>query len=435
MIEIMSLILLILILILSWNKKGLPLLFPVLLLIYPNSVDNILPGFYLNYPFIAFSEPQQIFRFLDIVLILISFRLNITFKNDIKKSILLLLFYLFFLILPLILGYHKHIFSIFFVLITLFRITIIYNIVKHLYYNSVQIKKMFLGLSIGIALVILEALLYTYIYDAARLTSGNYANNTLGAIISVILTILLIAKLENYLNYKYYFVLLFLFCFLIITGARAGIFSLFIVIIIYFISNKKLFSIIFKGIPLFLFTIIIGISVIKFFPEIGDKFVFGRIPSIQTMKNLSVERWSEYGILDSFFYRLYLWKATIIMTVDNWLFGVGYNAWDYERWHYGITEKSRLDPHNTFFQLISEFGLIIGLFIIIKILKQIFISRNYEVPLYFLHFGLLVFVITQLTNNSILRLNFLMIMIFLFSFVFNKNLCYKFELKIQKHYK
>jgi len=422
MIEIASIGVIIIILLLSYNKNNLSLLFPIILLIYPNAVDNLLPGVYLNYSNISNSEPYQILRFIDFILLFIAFRVGSTFKIRQVSISLFLLFYICFLITPYLFGFHKYLFSLFIVLIFICRIFLINIIVKKLYNNSAKLKKMFIGLALGTGLIVLESIIYTIINGSSTLQSGNYANNTLGAILAILLTILVFARLGKYLPRQYILIISLSFIFLLLTGARVAILTFSIVLLTGYFNKTKLLTFLLKGIPIITGVVLISIMVYSLNPTISNKFNISKGINIQSIDDIALDEWGNYGNVSSLIYRFRLWYATIQMSLDNIYFGTGMNSWDFVRWEYDILEPYRLDTHNSYLLLISEFGIPIGLLIIILFFNTIYVCRKFDSPYRYIYWGLIVLSITQLTNASILRLNFLMVTILLLMIISRDNI-------------
>ncbi|MEC9483027.1 MAG: O-antigen ligase family protein [Halomonas sp.] len=202
-----------------------------------------------------------------------------------------------------------------------------------------------------------EAILYSFINDYQRLTSGNYGVNTLGHLLAAMTVFAMFSKPPfNNTVAKYSLIALF-FLGCLLTGTRFSIMALIGgASIVFFIRNKKVayfFIAAFACLLVllgYLTLIPSGISLREGFIVSWDSFQAGQqIPITPDTSSIAT--------------RIKLWGATLNMLGDYPWLGVSPGGWAFSKNEYAINYLYVLDPHNELLNIAVSYGMIIGLFL------------------------------------------------------------------------
>ena len=408
-------------LIIIGNKKNIRWLFPILFLTYPNAADNFLPGYYLNYSYLAMSTEASPFSLIDIFFLIILIKLNMIKK--IPSNILLIILIVFISgTIAQVIGYHRYFFSIVFLFFLLIRLILFISILLSLYSNQKEIELMLVGVIISTFLISFESLIYTYLNNLDRLTSGNLANNSLGQFLSVATIITLYFYIYQKKSFELYFkktglfIIVFMIIFTILTGTRMAIILIFIGFLpIIFSKYNRIKAIIF---------LLLGIS--SLYLIIQNNEVLSRLNIFSYYDKIILSKMELNEYTSPILSRFFMWEVTYEMFVKNWFLGVGYMAWDFSRWDFGVNYLVRIDPHNAYMSILVEFGVlifIIILYLLIKLIKIIIIKYKYN-DYKGIVISVILILIGQITNNSFIKLQYLLFFISLVIILYIKNINY-----------
>lgn len=340
----------------------------------PSSIDNVFPSVLISAPCDLKNVYFPLVTHIDIYLVIgiIRFWINknsnkIYFKGVLIKLFFFLLFLLFISMITnlvehdsiynagLILSHSYHLRYIL-LLLVLFGNT---EIIKH---NNL----FFLGIGISVIFLILESVLFSYIFNSFwRLISGTLGNNVFGNILSAITCFYTYLTIRKYLSIKYYFLILIMVFCVFLTETRSAIFLLLIYSfsesIIYIFNlfkqkfNMKAFTCLFS--LLLIFTVL-------FFSQ-NERLYLNNF-KVEKI-NFKRTNLNEIIVLEknhfnaSLILRLNHFQTSLNMIKQEPLFGIGSGRWNRYKQYYGSTDNHVMDSHNDFLALASQYGLLMSI--------------------------------------------------------------------------
>jgi len=344
---------------------------------FPSPIDDIFPSVLITNPSdkgtAAFPLITRIDIYLLLGIILKLFKLKFktpAFKLTIPIKLFILLFIIVFitnifksqdvldfnLLLPY--SYHIRYFILFLFLVQLFDIK--------KYKNQIVISFV-----LCLIFLLIEAYINTKLNGLDRLSSGSLALNTFANITSAIAVyIIYLLKNKSINKILGVFGLIIAVIIMIGSGTRGAFVSLFLSLLFLNITEnpKKLFS---KLLKLGIIGVLLILTYLHFYNKemIPDRYSHSYLMEkidIDFSKNTAqkifdIERSWETNSLVT---RLSLFDSSIKMIKENPLTGIGAGRWNRYKnkysYNYSI-DKVLLDPHNDYFALLSQYGIILGL--------------------------------------------------------------------------
>lgn len=359
---------------------------PLVILTVPNAINDFFPSFYLGPLDDRGAATGSIFTHIDIYLLF--GYLNFVRKNNSPTSTLpnrvllifiiftscnfvVAIFYNFYFrdILPIhILGY----------CFQLRYVLLVYLINQ--YANDSQALKSFLnGLSIGIIMVLIEALLYTAL-SGGPFTSGNFGTNTL-SILLISSCFLFFNNWSKKKNLFYVLVGLIALISAYFTDTRMAFIGLFLVFLI-MIHLKVIRAFAHRRILIKVYEITLAIifgAIILYLTKLFNNELYIIYDAYQYILSSGYESILNSGLINpdnsSLFTRFSLWIVSIYMIFDH-PFGVGTGFWNYLKSDYGLPMQIFIDPHNDYIYAIAQYGWFAG---------PLFIFTIFLFPLFYLY--------------------------------------------------
>jgi hypothetical protein len=281
--------------------------------------------------------------------------------------------------------------------------------------NTRDIDFFIIGLSIASVLVIFEAIIYTYLYGHANLTSGNFGTNTLGVLLGFLFLIL-----KNYSQTSgivRFFLLSFLFLALFMTGTKAAIIG---IIFVYFIdvTADKISSFAWAGITAFML-ILVGFLNYELLQDlIVPLKLFIETPDYSSL----IEQDMVGGPLSSALTRLSLWWTSFNI-LSEYPMGIGSANFNYLKVDNGFLLPIFIDPHSDYIYSFVQYGWLGGM---------VFLGLVYGYPLvrikydhvnyksYLIRSPLFFLLLTSVSNSNLNKHQLFFIVIFCLFIVINK---------------
>ncbi|CAA6813541.1 MAG: Unknown protein [uncultured Sulfurovum sp.] len=368
--SIISLCLFLTIIILTLFKKEFYFLFlPIILIAFPNVINDLFPSFYFSPLNEKNASTFSIFTHIDIYLLFglalfsknqSNYRFNLG-KNSSYLILLLTSYYILILIFKSITLVDIYLLSIGNYVIRYALLMIIFFSFIHI--NNTRKKKIIYGIGLSVFFLFFEALLNTKIHGFDRLASGTLAINVFGNLMSAIA--LFYIFLGSYLKIHKVFklvVILLAISIVVLTQTKMALFTLlFIVNIIIIINLIRKKSIIHLTLIIILYLALIPIIYnIILSQEVYMNF-FNSINSEGLETNLHTS---------SIFTRFLLFETSYNMIIENPFLGIGSGRWNFYKMDYGFPYNVLIDPHNDFLSYISMFGVLIGPVMIYLLILQ-----------------------------------------------------------------
>jgi len=374
-----SIILFVLICILStWMTKFYFIFLIFVILAFPSPIDDIFPGVYITNPDDKIQVAFPLVTRIDVYLLLgiiIGILKNKLKLNTIRLNLVIKLFLITYSIVYLLnlltsndiidlnqlVAYSFHI-----------RYFILFLILLSLYDIRKYEQEIVLSFVISIVFLYIEAQLNTHMKGLDRLTSGSLSLNTFANISAAILVYITYLFKNNLVN-KSKGITIFVIVSLILlsSGTRGAILTLFIsFFFLYLLSNLRRLGINIIKIMLALIVITIGYVELSNKGHIPERYsyeVISKKIDIDLSKEqfadiVQVERTQETSSIKS---RVDLFDSSINMIIENPLTGIGAGRWNRYKNNYSTHNnivKVLLDPHNDYLALMSQYGIILGLF-------------------------------------------------------------------------
>ncbi|GLX86653.1 hypothetical protein tloyanaT_29060 [Thalassotalea loyana] len=359
------------------------LILPFVILTVPNAINSIFPGFYLTHvgergnASFAFVSHIDLYFLINICArFLLPFQKKLYISSQFKALKLACFLLLVSLTINSVLAIIKNS-DFLYILNGAFHFR--YLFFALLFANElfdIENEKSFVnGIAYSIPLLAAEAFASTFLGGDSifgELKSGNFANNVFGNFLAVLFVYFLsIRKVREYQNPLFIFVLFLLLCLIFMTGVRGAILSLGLgLTALYFLIRKsaQTITMYFLILLLILISLLYVFDLLWIFDYVGELFESFRlvIESGYGTKGIKIDE-SNSSIIT----RIAIWKSTIYMALDNWVFGIGSSNWNYLKAEYGVPFKVLLDPHNDYLNFICLYGVTGFLIIYLLYIKQV----------------------------------------------------------------
>lgn len=379
----------------------------------PTAINNFIPGVNLGYDYELGSATIPLFTFLDFYCIIgiIRYKLTANFNNNYTRVLIISCFSVFLVnffyresiqeLLLLISGLWQLRYIFYFYIIT----QNISNISFNLIYKAIVFSTLFL---------VLEAITFSYLNGFENLTSGSLGTNSLGNYLSGVVLFLFLSRKKKNGNLNSILICFVLFC-VLLTDTRVAVIALLLVLLFFWLKSKVILKIIF-------ITSLVFISYNSFpnkykvlslisYSEAKEIIQFGF-----DFNNTTIDVNPENSPIIS---RLKLFGTSISMIYDNPFFGIGSGLWNIKKYDYGFDTPILIDSHNGYLNIISEYGIFVGMMIIYLIFSPLlFDNKNfkYEPLIAFTY----IFLITELSNSGTNKYQIFSLLI-MSSFIFYNN--------------
>lgn len=420
-------------------KKIRLVIFFVLLLALPGTIDDFLPQIPIGYEFENGFNTFTIISFFDIFFLLFLILIKkdkknyqqIKVLNNILTFLVISTFFSFCFALPESNDYEygallKGTFMI-------VRLIIVYIFLKNVnvdnnFYINIIYSSMISSILLSVGSIVISS-----ISGSERLQGGSYGNNIFANFL-VLLTLIILGGINSKSIKKKIKPLVILtiglnIIVIFFTGTRMALIALLIGIIIYVMiqKNKMWVKIVILSHLFFLLIYVTNTGVFE-----NSRFSVLLNP-LEFISQIDKSTSTTVGT------RLIIWDATFDMIKDRPFFGVGPGIWNYERYNYGIYFNVLLDPHNGYLGLLSEYGLVFFVFYLsfifialFKILKHIRYYKKYDLESYKLLLsyciGVICWMITEMSNAGIYKVQiqyfFWIIIMSFYFYIYNKPLDY-----------
>ena len=284
---------------------------------------------------------------------------------------------------------------------------LLYTAIFIRFLNHVDCQNFFRGLYLAVLLLVVESIVYTTVFGAQELTSGNFGTNTFAVLLGFVVIILI--KDPEIKKYKKILYLSFVLGAVLLTGTRSVMLWLPSSLIIYGVVAR------FGLTKPFIFGVsVFSVCGLVFMEEVAT-YLEPAALLIETDYAYLVSRGLVGGELASILTRLSLWMSSIGIIFEFPL-GIGLSNFNYIKSDFGYSTAVFIDPHNDMINSYVQNGLIGGTVFLGLIFFGIFALdlRGRHQPYAERVFPLLIFgALTGLTNSNFNKHQFF----FLFSFV------------------
>ena len=415
---ILSVILFSLIFILSTIKKDLYFFFlPFITLAFPNVINDFFPSFMMGPIMESRVASFSYITHIDIFLIYgLIFLKNPTIQNINIFELSKLLFFVFiisiFFLSTILLTNSMDLLSLF----ATGNYQIRYILLFILFSLKIKLKihhfrYIIYGLSFSLFFLLIESSVFTLSNGRDHLISGTLAANVFANITAAITLFFVfinsrLFKFKNFIFQPLRIITIFIgFIILILNGTRMAMLSFFLSGLTYYIITsfkvKNIFQFLSRIISYGILFLILILIALQF-----DKFQ-SIITIFSDLINLNIRLNEDTA---SLFARLHMYKVSLNMIVEHWLFGIGPGRWNFLKYEFGFQQmgtlltNTLLDPHSDYLSYISQYGLfgfiMIGFILIKPSIKFLKNPRNM-----ISYFGIIPFtlLISGLTNSNTLK--------------------------------
>lgn len=363
------------------NEKNYLVFLVFIIIAFPTAVNNFIPGIYWGDRYELGSSIFPLITHLDIYLLLGILRFR---KNSIDANYSRLAFLVFGITLLMFASFvvnifdsadmyeaqlmvmgsyqFRHLILIFFILLLLKD--------KSLFLISI-------GLSMGILLLLAESSVYTILNRLPRLSSGSLATNTFGNIVAQISLFLVFFsgryKPLSLIRIYLIFVALVGLMMALLSETRMSVLAALLVYVTIWVYRRITLSQVVKVVAA---AIILLITVLQFnlHNALPEKFkVWNFIDQKTVVTIMNEEGAMTTRVLrtpesSSIITRLQLYRTSLKMIKKDPVFGVGAGRWNYFKPRFGFDIPVLIDSHNGYLALLSQFGLLSGLSLILFLL-------------------------------------------------------------------
>ncbi len=243
------------------------------------------------------------------------------------------------------------------------------------------IQSYYIGIILCVFFLFLESILNTLLNNEERLTSGTLGVNSYANIVSAILVLLVMSNKYINLNIiiKISAIIIAIFIILFTETRSALITALFVLVSLNGIKLLKQM----KGLVVALSIGLVFLFVLD--SNENDRYQFYNL--IESFDFNDVNNFADLGTsaeitpeTSSILTRFSLWNTSIKMIAKNPVMGIGLGRWNEYKKSYGYDEKVLIDSHNDFLSYLSQYGIILGvlliLFIYIRPLYVFYKTKN-----------------------------------------------------------
>lgn len=439
LISIASLTYFILLLLVSFKSiKAFWFIYPFVILTVPNAVNSVIPGLLLTHigerGNASFAYVSHIDFYLISNILINIYRRKLCIKSS-ERGNTQLLFLCTFLGVGLLINSVYEVLrdnDYIFILNGAFHYRYLFLTTVVAYQlKAPRVEVSFVnGLMLAIPVLALEAFVSTYLGGAnliGELKSGNFANNVFGNFLGLLFIFFFV--LDKGMTFSPMFhriTVLLLLVLLIMTGVRGAMLSILIGLLAYFILIRitplRIFSYVITCF-LALLALVVGLDLLHLFDYLVVLF--------NSFEIILAQGYGASGVVvdennSSLITRVAIWKSTVLMTIDNWLFGVGASQWNFLKESYGVPFKVLLDPHNDYLNFFCLYGVPGLLFIYILYVKPSLyvLNSNLKSRINPYQISLFTLAISSITNanNSKHQVFAIIITFIILSIVFNEKL-------------
>lgn len=313
-----------------------------------------------------------------------------------------------------------------------------YFILFYLLFSKTSIsknhKEIFFAILVAIIFLLFESFLFSYVFHSKnRLTSGTIGNNVFANILTAITCYYTYLIFRKIINIRYFIIVVIMMIAIIFTKTRSAIlvFSLYLFVesVIYGFYLIKLKAI--KKILALLFFFTITTSSILYISLQNerlsiDNFKVEKIDlSNKNLKDIIVLENNKFN--ESLILRLEHYQTSLNMIYSDPFFGIGTGRWNRYKGQFGSKERHVMDSHNDLLAMMSQYGIISGLFLslymyLVPFLKKKVIGfekMKYEKALRYLYIINFVMIFCGLTNANLFKhqvFGFLLLIVMLYLF-------------------
>lgn len=242
----------------------------------------------------------------------------------------------------------------------------------YLVVEFVEIKKniqsYYLGIILCIFFLFFESMLNTYLNNEERLTSGTLGVNSYANIVSAILVLLVMniksIKFNRVITISAIILTIFI---ILLTETRSALLTALLVLIllngIRLLKQMRGLAVALSIGLVFLFVMDSNDNDRYQFHNLIESFDFNDVNNFTDLST-SAEITPETS---SILTRFSLWNTSINMISNNPVLGIGLGRWNEYKKLYGYDEKVLIDSHNDFLSYLSQYGIILGLLLIVFI--------------------------------------------------------------------
>ena len=358
----------------------------------PTAINNFIPGVNLGYDYERGAATIPLFTFLDFYCIIGIVRYKLTANFNYYITALLTGCFLVFIVnyfytestqelLLLISGLWQFRYIFYFYIITQNISKISFSLI----YKAIVFSTLFL---------VLESIAFTYLNGIKDLTSGSLGTNSFGNYLSAVVLFIFMSRNKVKTKYNTLLILFFLIC-VFLTDTRAAILSLLMIFLIHWFKTKT-----------FLKIILIALCVFSSYNNLPAKY---KVFSLVTFNEASEIVQYGYNFNDNIIdvtpenspiiSRLKLFGTSFNMIYNNPFFGIGPRLWNIKKYDYGFDTPILIDSHNGYLNILSEYGIIVGLLILYLLFHPLLhFNKNFKYsPLIAFIY---LFLITELSNSG-----------------------------------
>lgn len=339
------------------SDKHLSLVLPFMLIAFPTSFDNIIPGVYLEnaqmgvvYP--LFCHPEL---FLLIILATRIKRIK-DWKTD-RIPFVLMISFLFSSIANLFCHFESQYMLL--LIAGLYPVRLLILIVLTVRNVELDFDKIFLGICLTIFFLALESLIFTKMRGLDVLTSGSLGNNTFGNVMGQLTCVLIFYLIvrKGHCNKRRLFlfsIIVGLVCTLG-TGTRMALLAILIMLLV--VVFPKLSTKVKLVVCTFVAVVVLYFVRNDVLANLTGKFDVNAAFSAIDYSESSGLNVGYSEATTSLMTRLNLWEVSMNMFLDKPLTGIGWNLFNVLKYHYGFDIDVIIDPHNGYLSFLSQLGV------------------------------------------------------------------------------
>lgn len=398
-----------------WSFRVWLAVFPLVLFLVPNSVNDVFPFFNMGPDHEVASATFSTFTHIDIYFFSLIFHFfGRLFYESLEVGLrFLILFFVFlifsFLYLFLSVRYLEDSQLLGLFLAGTYQVRyLFYGFIFFLMFEFVKHARVFVvALLVGLACLILESTVFSHTEGLSRISSGNFGVNVFANLLVFLVCFFVFSRtfFRGWLGLFFAFVLLSAIAVVFFSQTRIALVSLIFAMLFYLILRfSRNLSVMAK---LSCFLVLLLAPLIFSFV-----YFFFNINYFQEVLG--------YNFISSLMTRHSLWSASLEIFSDNFL-GVGnliFNVLRYEYFKVAVL----LDPHSDYFGFLVGYGvlglgfyitfLVYSYFLVFKFSGQYF-SSGYSYP-FATFFALSVLSVSSLTNSNFQKHQFYILIIFVF---------------------
>lgn len=379
---------------------------PIVLIAFPNVVNDLFPSYYMGSKDELNAATFSIITHIDIYLLfgIILFKRYKLNNADLIPSfgsfILIMLTYY---TLNLLITTHE--WTDLYLLCSgnyIIRYSLLIILLVSVVRITDNVKKYIIfGIGTSVFVLLLESSLFTYLRESDRLSSGTLGVNVYGNVIAAI-TLFFIFMPETFKIKRIFrgLVIVTGVIIVILTKTKMSLLSLllvfFIVLMIILFKQRRA-----KYFVFFAITSIVILFATTFYIIYDERF-------FNLIKSLSLHGIELNHYTSSIFTRLLLFKTSINMIIENPILGIGVGRWDFYKNDYGFPLKVLIDSHNDYLSYLSMFGIFAGSYLIFQLLffpSYYFLKERIRASTHSYIWGIIPFtlIFAGLTNSNTLK--------------------------------